>query len=152
MRRGQRDALALNAIDAAYLAGLIDGEGTVGLYYRSGHGVALHLSIANTFRPVLEWVRQTTGVGCVAMRRSPSKSERHKTGGVWKCTAVAAETILTAVRPSLIIKAVQADLALDFMRRLRLPPEAADHTWQEEYRRRMRDLNAKGPTTGRPTP
>jgi hypothetical protein len=47
--------------------------------------------------------------------------------------------------PYLIIKREQADLALATQERLRHPAFKADRTWQEEWRQRMKQLNARGP-------
>lgn len=56
--------LVLSATDAAYLAGLVDGEGTIGLTHRHAHeNRQLVLSIANTEAGILQWVRERTGIG-----------------------------------------------------------------------------------------
>ena len=70
----------MNASDAAYLAGLFDGEGSV--YYkkmkqkkhnRPGkpiHNVwVIRMEIAMTDKEVLEWVWETTGVGAFGPRK-----------------------------------------------------------------------------------
>lgn len=62
--------LVLSATDAAYLAGLIDGEGTIGLTRRhTGENRQLVLSIANTEAEILQWVLDRTGVGKITRKR-----------------------------------------------------------------------------------
>ncbi|MGH8618677.1 MAG: LAGLIDADG family homing endonuclease, partial [Burkholderiales bacterium] len=59
-----RKAAVLSPTDAAYLAGLIDGEGTIGLTRRHRNDQRqVVVSISNTERPLLEWVLLTVGAG-----------------------------------------------------------------------------------------
>ncbi|MFN4218196.1 MAG: LAGLIDADG family homing endonuclease [Candidatus Bipolaricaulia bacterium] len=61
---------ALTAAESAYLAGLIDGEGTITLArkYKGAHRHLL-VSISNTERPVLEWVQRVIGAGRITTKR-----------------------------------------------------------------------------------
>ncbi len=74
-----KTTLQLRLHDAAYIAGLVDGEGTVGLSRRHAHDQRqLVVSIANTERQILEYVQRAVGAGkitakCVAkIHHSPS--------------------------------------------------------------------------------
>jgi hypothetical protein len=59
-----REVQALSAQEAAYLAGLIDGEGTVTLSRKhAGDMRQLVVSISNTELPILELVLRTVGAG-----------------------------------------------------------------------------------------
>jgi LAGLIDADG-like domain len=59
-----REVRALSAQEAAYLAGLIDGEGTVTLSRKhAGDMRQLVVSISNTELPILEFVLRTVGAG-----------------------------------------------------------------------------------------
>src|ERR1700677_1482106 len=59
----------LSNTDAAYIAGLIDGEGTVGVTWRkptsiSRHGrFGFHVAGNMTAEVVLDWVAEATGIG-----------------------------------------------------------------------------------------
>lgn len=56
--------------DAAYIAGLLDGEGTVTLSRRHrGDARQLAVSIANTERRILEFVRARVGAGKITRKR-----------------------------------------------------------------------------------
>lgn len=60
----------LSPTDAAYLAGLIDGEGTVTLSRRNRYKQrGLIVTISNTERPLLEHVLETVGVGKITNKR-----------------------------------------------------------------------------------
>jgi len=127
---------------AAYLAGLIDGEGSI-MLYRRGEGSAMRLTIANTFKPVLEWCRAVSGVGNIVMTNRDNA--KHKPGGTWLVNSQAACSILEQVRPYLRIKAEQADLAMAFQRKLKVPAEKALKEWQEQWRQRLCLMNRRGP-------
>jgi|SRR3990172_5298428 len=127
---------------AAYMAGLIDGEGSI-MIYRRGKGAAMRVTVANTSRVLLDWCSETCGVGNIVTTKP--KREQHKPGGMWLVNSQAAASLLQQIRPYLVIKAKQADLALDFQRKLKIPAEKAEKEWQEQWRRRMRGMNARGP-------
>lgn len=64
----------LSSTDAAYIAGLIDGEGTVTLTRKHrNENRQLCVSISSTERPMLEFVKHSTGVGKITNKRT-SKS------------------------------------------------------------------------------
>lgn len=57
--------------DAAYIAGLIDGEGTITLQRRhKGENRRLAVSISSTERELLEYVHEATGVGTITTKRT----------------------------------------------------------------------------------
>lgn len=65
-----REVCDLNATDAAYIAGLIDGEGTVTLSRRHrNENRHLVISISNTERRLLEYVLNTVGAGKITGKR-----------------------------------------------------------------------------------
>jgi len=146
-RHGAR-AEAMSVSDAAYLAGILDGEGTVMLYMRRD-AVAMRIMVSNTVQQLLTWIAETTGVGTVgnqypAGRKNNFGASNAKATYAWGCNSEAAETVLTQIRPYLIVKAAQADLAIETQRRLRVPALKADRSWQSEYRGRMQMLNHRG--------
>lgn len=143
-RRGSQTA-ELSAVDAAYLAGFWDGEGSIILGWRRDH-VAVKMSITNCDRAALEWIAETTALSVVHAHRPDT--ERTRATWVWQVHSDAAESVLRQIRPYLKVKATQADLAIATQERLRDPALKADRTWQQEWREQMRELNRRGP---RPT-
>ena len=100
-------------LDLAYLAGIIDGEGTIGIY-KGAEPFNYHLAliITNTYAPMLDWVRARTGG---SLTRHTPETARHKQGWqvvVWQARAA---DVIRLCQPYLIVKAQQADLALRFM-------------------------------------
>jgi hypothetical protein len=103
----------LSVADAAYLAGLIDGEGTVALSRRhAGERRQLVLSISSTERDLLDWTRQATGVGKITRKRSIST--KHAPAFTYAVANRQALAILEQVSPYLrSYKALRARLVLD---------------------------------------
>lgn len=61
----------LSSTHAAYIAGLIDGEGTVTLTRKHrNENRQLCVSISSTEKPMLEFVKQSTGVGKITNKRT----------------------------------------------------------------------------------
>lgn len=90
----------------SYIAGLFDGEGCVTL-----HGSrSLSVKMSNSHLPVLERVRAVFGGGIGV--RPPLKPE-HLPVYIWT-TVREAPFFLYTIRPYLIVKADQADIALDY--------------------------------------
>ena len=66
-----RKVSPLRPVDAAYIAGLVDGEGTVSLSRRhAADERQLVLSISSTERELLEYVCRVVGAGRITSKRS----------------------------------------------------------------------------------
>lgn len=145
-RTGSR-ANQLTVRQAAYLAGLVDGEGSIILHRHHGAkaNVALRLSIASTHRGVLEWCRDTCSVGNIIGKGEAPAHGRHKASYMWLVNSQAASSVLEQIADDLIIKKEQAQLAIEFQRKLKVPKEKADREWQNQWRDRLRAMNARGP-------
>jgi hypothetical protein len=131
----------LSDIDAAHLAGLVEGEGSIILHLH--RDVAnVRISIANTNLVLLRKIKQVVGIGSIVEKSS--KNSKHKDSAWWQANADAAEFILKQIRPFMWMKTEQCDLAIETRERLRNPALKADRTWQLQYTERMRALNARG--------
>ncbi|MFH1726221.1 MAG: LAGLIDADG family homing endonuclease [Elusimicrobiota bacterium] len=99
--------------DKAYLAGLIDGEGTITLTrHHRNQFPQPRVSISNNSLELLEWVRERLGCGNI-IRRSPRK-EHHGKSYVWQVQlAGSALKVLREIRPYLVLKRRHADLLLE---------------------------------------
>jgi LAGLIDADG DNA endonuclease family protein len=72
-------------VDAAYLAGLIDGEGTISLSrIHRGQNRQLVVTISSTERRLLDWAKNATGVGKITAKRTSSP---HHSPGYTYCVA-----------------------------------------------------------------
>lgn len=142
-------ALQMSSTEAAYLAGIVDGEGHVSIYGGYGkkdpHAYRAHLGVVNTSMELLEWCTTTTGLGGIAVQRR--ESDTKKATWHWLVVSEAACQVLIQIEPYLVIKADRARLVIDFQTRLRQPALKADRTWQHEAVAAVRALNARGPAT-----
>lgn len=131
--------------DLAYLAGLVDGEGciTITLVRKRYHMVQLR--IANTDPRMTRWLQSNFGGGVTIENR---QNARWKVRYTWCVGARAAEPILRAVLPHLLLKRDQAEIALACReltyyrgnrRGLSTFPE------REALKQRLHVLNRKGP-------
>lgn len=119
--------------DCAYAAGFFDGEGTVFIAINRGAKGArgpiynMRVTAAQVDPTPLAWLQERWG-GSLAERR-PRGSQR--LSYVWNCFARQAARFLTDVRPFLLVKIDEADLALEFQASL-FNPGVRGHT--PEYR------------------
>jgi hypothetical protein len=95
-----REVNPLSPIDAAYIAGIVDGEGTITLSRKhAGEGRQLVISISSTERAILDHVRERIGAGKITGKKT---AKAHHTPGltyaIWNRQAL---NVLTQIRPFL---------------------------------------------------
>lgn len=97
------DARDLSVPEAAYIAGLIDGEGSIGGTHRNARGrTSWFIRVYNTHRGVMEWLLKATNTGNIVNR--PKEKPHHKKSYAWECFAWNAKHILEQALPYMIIK------------------------------------------------
>jgi hypothetical protein len=143
-RRPDRLCRELSPTAAAYIAGFIDGEGSIMLITRRRYeGAHLRVSACNTHRGVLDWIEEVTGIGRIyEVDRSESVVARDCYH--WRCHGSEAKALLAQLREHLIIKRPQADMGIEFQERLKTPALLFDKTWQMEWMAKMKLLNKRG--------
>jgi hypothetical protein len=102
----------LSSEAAAYIAGLIDGEGTITLTrLHINENRRLVVSIANTERQLLQFVLDQVGAGKITRKRTTS--EHHTASYCYAVSSGQALALLTNVMPNLrTYKRHRAELAL----------------------------------------
>jgi hypothetical protein len=104
----------MSIAQAAYLAGLVDGEGSIIATQRNSKGRhTWRLQVANTQMVLLDWCIEATGVGTIVTTKR--KSEKHQDGHWWQCYSWNAYDVLRQIAPYMTIK---KDLALRMMAEL----------------------------------
>jgi hypothetical protein len=117
--------------DLAYLAGIIDGEGYIGI------GNAPRLRVANTNPRLMEWLRCRFGGSIWTSRKRDGRSKALFT---WELSARKAERVLREVAPFLILKREQAAIILaHYATGIRYQPMAL-----AEAKSQLAALNRKG--------
>jgi|SRR5215831_10702529 len=100
--------MPLTSSEAAYLAGIIDGEGSI-MLQRSGGTIFVVVKVANTSQGLMAWLTQKTGVGRVqyTSRSHLGRKDVHH----WVVVGRQALALLHAIDPYLIVKREQANVA-----------------------------------------
>jgi len=141
----------INKTDCIYIAGLLDGEGCIGLnltttslnkrcYYP-------HISITNTNKEVLEWVKITVGKGTVTLK--PNKNPNYKQSYHWRIYGYLAIQFIKKIYPYLKIKKLQAETIMQYQKTIQFKEHRhilSDETQRERYRIRdiLTVLNKRG--------
>lgn len=117
----------------AYLAGLIDGEGTVSLRRKIGKHFNIEVYITSSNKPTLEWVKRIFGGNIYTYTRKNDtiRLPQHK----WHIHSRAAEALLRIVLPYLIIKGEHARLAIKFRELM-----DRDTSWHREFANKIKGI------------
>src|SRR2546429_6159259 len=92
----------------AYIAGLFDGEGCVGVRPRKDGYVNLDLNIGMTNEAVVRWVHEQMGVGAV-YPKPPDPRGNRRASFHWKVgSAAGIAVVLDRLRPYLRVKRAEA--------------------------------------------
>lgn len=104
--------LVLTDVDAAYIAGIVDGEGTITLSrLHRNEQRRIVVSISNNERALLEYIRETVGAGRISNKRT--YGERHAPSYHYQISSRQALALLRQIAPHLrTYKAYRARLAL----------------------------------------
>lgn len=136
---------------AAYLAALIDGEGTIGIFKTMGQrslspSYYVQVTVVNTNTTLMRWLVDEIGGSSEPRKDSKSRDPRHKQAHHWRVHGLNVDALLEAIRPYLICKRKQADLALQLRALYRqgsvLTP--ADLSAREALKQQMHVLNKRG--------
>lgn len=141
-----------------YAAGLIDGEGWIGISHTKANTYAVRVQVAMVTKgtPVLLRLQRQFG-GRMSTR--PPETERNAPKDVWVVDGREAAAFLEKIRPHLILKGQQADCALELWAKI-LESRALKGRfhWDDSLRRhahylmlRVQELNARGPEAPPPT-
>src|SRR5206468_3833176 len=94
--------------ERAYLAGILDGEGCLGVGKRLKY-ITPTVQISNTGMALLSWVQMHFGGSIYAYK---PRGDNRRQCYLYSCAGQKALKIIKAARPYLILKSGQADLLL----------------------------------------
>jgi hypothetical protein len=102
--------------ETAYIAGIIDGEGCIGIYRSSSHDRTffLQITIVNTNITLLEWMKKKFGCGYLTSQSKSKAHPKNKQSYSLEVSRMKAYEILLRVFPYLIVKKPQANLGIEF--------------------------------------
>ena len=112
----------LTKTQAAWAAGLIDGEGCISLihhpaaHFKKAVSDRYHLVLKVTMccKKAVTFLHLLFDTGSFSSRK-PKKGERVSESFTWLCNARQAQQVLPIIRPYLVTKAAEADVALEFL-------------------------------------
>jgi hypothetical protein len=153
-RHGERlagRALVLEPTDAAYIAGIIDGEGWIGIHHvGSGGGSSrrpgqyrMCVEVGNTNEAIIQFLHRRLG-GSTSFRSAKGAAKAH---WKWASSSYVAMFVLDAVLPYLIIKKRQAVLCRRFQRYTQSPSRIVTEKALRVHKRihdAVRGLNKRG--------
>jgi hypothetical protein len=144
--RHGRISSQLTPEQAAYIAGFVDADGSFIIHgrYDGTDSLSFRVQAGGTKPAVFEWFKEITGIGTISKARRSTGNPKWRDYYDWHLNGDAAVSITEQLIPYLILKKAQAELGVDFQKRLRIPALKADRTWQQECRSRMAQLNKKG--------
>jgi len=105
--------------DLAYLAGIMDGEGSIFIAkqkskLRTNPSYILRLSITSTDKPLCEWIMGKFGGHIIYDKKQSSRGTGYKACYHWRIVGNKAKAILIGIQKYLIIKKEKAELAILF--------------------------------------
>jgi len=146
----------MNEIDLSYAAGLIDGEGWIGMRKKKGarnvgraYSYAIGISVGMANQELPEWL--CSMFGGVVYKRTSKQENRHDSWH-WQIEHGTALLALRAIKPYLRLKRAQAELAIQFQeaikpRQYKYHPKTEQELALEEMQgAMMRSLNHFGET------
>jgi hypothetical protein len=113
----------MNTEELAYMAGILDGEGWIGLCKinpnakRKNPYYYIRIEVSNTHEALLYWLQETTGVGFVKSREQHGLGKRQMF--VWTIASKQAYQFLTDIIPYMIVKQKLAEICIDFYTEMR---------------------------------
>lgn len=140
----------LKSTDAAYVAGIIDGEGCVSIarskigHTVSGYQYQPRLSVTNTDLRMLKFIKAVTGLGTICERGGSKKRT-----WCWCSASQVTGKILKSVRKYLVIKRTRADYCIkladiqkkNWHRKGRKGLTQRERDYQERLYWRVKELN-----------
>lgn len=133
---------------AAYIAGFVDGEGTVTLtHHHEGENRRLVVSVANTERQLLEFLCDQIGAGKITRKRTVS--DRHAASFCYSISSRQALGLLEQIAPFMLsYKRRRAELALASYRAV--TPRNGKYSVECKNRRSAFEVEFFGVTANKP--
>jgi hypothetical protein len=100
-------------LQSNYVAGIVDGEGTIGLNEHRNNYYNINITIPNTNLDLLKYIRNVTKLGNIS--KGLKQKEIHKICYFYRIRKYEAKKFLIIILPYLIIKKRQAELILQYL-------------------------------------
>ena len=104
--------------EAAYMAGIIDGEGSIYIgSYSKNHSTGVHyyqtaIEISNTDEPLIDWIQTTFGGRKALYTRNQTPKNSRKQVFRWMATGLLIDHVIKLICPYIITKKRQCEIML----------------------------------------
>lgn len=144
MNASKREINPLTNEQKAYIAGIIDGEGSIFIRKSNQDNYYSTVSVTNTSLALFDWLIETTGFKGYLKKNKETSPERRRTrrqSWTWRLSS-ARETVqlLEAIRVHLVIKQDQADKAIEFHHL----PDQAHKAQGAKYHEQLKEMHRAG--------
>lgn len=119
---------------AAYIAALVDGEGSISVYDRTDTRPksirpSIRVTIAGSYMPMLQWLKTTVGTGAIVQMGRPNNPaiRRTKPCYTWQVGSLHAVYLLVQIERFMIEKRDRALAAIESQRGWDRSPLSTDH-------------------------
>jgi len=131
----------VTAVEAAYLAGIVDGEGSISMTRTKDRGHSRYwrvvLSVASCDRELIEWLAaKWRGATLFDMDRGDGRRLQHR----WTVVGHAMRQVLHDVMPYLIIKRARAEWAAEVMQ---IQLQRGGRAYTDVENKRLYELRAR---------
>lgn len=100
----------MKEVERAYIAGIVDGEGSIGLWrHHKNETHTPNVTVANNSLELLQWIRAKVGGTIVSKKK---RLEHHQNSYAWSVRQDRAIRFLNDIKEFLIVKRPQAELII----------------------------------------
>lgn len=125
-------------VEAAYLAGMFDGEGCISINFRSPNSImrevntqlSIQVKIAMTHKETIDYIESITGCGRVSYIRK--KNPNHKDQWLWAPQLRDAREIIERCHPYMVTKRRNAEIFMELMD-IRKKSTRNDRNWERQF-------------------
>lgn len=144
----------LNIAQASYLAGFVDGDGSISITQqgdRSFSSYSVTFRVGNTNREVLEWFQKTTGVGKITEMGMNKNWNRPNIKQMYNWTVYPTDLreLLPQITPYLIVKKERGEITAEWLKKSGhfIGARARNEGWRQwkkDMCAKMKILNKRG--------
>jgi hypothetical protein len=144
----------LTIAQASYIAGFIDGDGTISITQqgdRSKSSYSITFRVGNTNKNVLKWLKKTTGLGKITKMYTSNNWDRPNIKQMYNWTVYPTEirVLLPQVLPYLIVKKERGEIMNEWLQKSSyfIGARARNKEWRDWKKEKcsiMKKLNKRG--------
>lgn len=131
---------ALTDSQIGYLAGIIDGEGYIGMCQTKPNRYLLRVVVTSTSEDLANWIKSTTGLGKINHRKMAHRQRQDVFE--WRVFGNDAGVLLSKLSPLLLVKRAQSIVAIRYQNNTALKGDARA-TFAKQYSEMLKNLNSK---------